>query len=154
MKQVSHPEPTWHERSTRDKLGRVFEAGQRLISSRFDLLSLEMKQTASGALKTGLLTSTGGVMLLLAHIAGMIAAALGIALVLPAWAAVLIVAGIQFVIGWIVMLVGLGQTHKPAPGISPEQARPTQRRLPSQTTGQPVERPRLPSATSLVYQRT
>lgn len=148
MDQASRPETSRRELSTRDKLDRVVDAGQRMIAARFDLLSLELKQTLSAALKTGLFTSLGGAMLLLGHIAGMIAAALGMAMVMPAWAAVLIVAGIHFVLGGVGLALGVTQPHSPKLGIKPEEVQEAHRRLPSPTTGRPLARP---PARPLVY---
>jgi hypothetical protein len=141
MDQASQPEAGQHELSTRDKLDRVIEAGQRMIAARFDLLSLELKQTLSAGLKTGLFSSLGVAMLLLGHIAGMIAAALGMAVVMPAWAAVLIVAGIHFVLGGVGLAIGVTQPHAPKLGIKPDEMHEAHRRLPSRSTGRPLPRP-------------
>jgi hypothetical protein len=138
MNQVIH-HAVETEPSTRDRLERVVDAGQRMIVTRFDLLSLEIKETISAALRTGVVTTAGALLLLLGHIAGVVAGGIGMAMVMPAWAAALILAGIHFVLGGVAVLVGTTQSHKPKLGISDEEEQTVQRRLPSPATGQSLE---------------
>ena len=70
----------------------------------------------------------------------MIATALGIALVLPAWAAVLIVACIHFVLGGAAFLIGMARAHRPELGIEPEEEQQVQLRAASPMTGLPQPR--------------
>jgi len=109
-----------------------------MISARFELLTLELKETLSGAIRTGILSTTGAVLGLLGWIGVSVGLTLLIATALPGWAAALIVGGAELLIGGALVVIGPRLAHKPKLAISPEESQEVRRRLPAVVRRRPA----------------
>ncbi|MGB5952838.1 MAG: phage holin family protein [Ornithinimicrobium sp.] len=108
-----------HEASTGELIARLSEQTSTLIRDEMRLAKAEMSQAAKHA-GVGLgMFGAGGLLALLGLGAGVATAIIALALVLPTWAAALIVTAVLLVAAAIVSLLGKKQV---------EQAKPTPER--------------------------
>lgn len=115
------PAPAAPERSTPDLVKDLSEQVSRLVRDELKLAQLEMSSKGKQAgLGIGMLG--GGGLISLYGLACLVAAAvIAIALVLPAWAAALIIGGALLAVAGIAALLGRGRLRKAAPPV-PRQA--------------------------------
>jgi uncharacterized membrane protein YqjE len=110
-----------HGLSTGDLVARLGEQVSVLVRDEFALAKAELRDKGRAA---GLGAAFGGVAGVLAWFgvaALMIAAIAALALVMPVWAAALVVAGILLVIAAICAVIGVGKVKRAVPPV-PERA--------------------------------
>lgn len=107
------------DRSTAELVHDLTEQVNRLARTEVTLVLRELKGKARHAGLGAAIAGTGGVLAGYGGAALVAAAVLALALVLPGWAAALIVAGVLFVAAGIAMLVARGQLRRSAPMPSP-----------------------------------
>src|SRR5690606_31409409 len=103
------------EASTGELLSRLSAETSRLVRDELRLARAELAASGKNAGMGIGLFSAGGVLGLFGLGALITAAILALALVLPAWAAALIVAGVLFVIAALVALVGRSRVRRASP---------------------------------------
>lgn len=102
---MSHPESS-SQPSPAELISRLSEQTSRLVREEFKLARAEMTATAKqGGVGAGLL-GAGGVLAAYGFAALIATAIIALALVLPAWAAALIVTAVLFIAAAIAALVG------------------------------------------------
>jgi hypothetical protein len=109
------------ELSTAELIDRLSNQVSALVRDEMALATEELKRKG---LKTGIgagLSGAGGVLALFGLGTLIATAILAIALVLPAWAATLIVGGILLAVSGLLAAAGIGQVKKATP-LMPEQA--------------------------------
>jgi hypothetical protein len=92
----------------------------QLIRDEIEAFKLELEKKVKGVAVGAGLFAGAAVFALLMVIALMIAAIFGLSLVMPTWAAALVVAAILLIITGVLVLVGLAQVKKGDPGKSAE----------------------------------
>jgi hypothetical protein len=88
-------------------LGEFFDQGKRLISAEITLAKTELSQEMTKFKAGGAMVGVGGVLLLIGGIAFMLFACAALALVMPFWAAALIVTVLFLAIGAGVAFAGI-----------------------------------------------
>ncbi|HEY8372636.1 MAG TPA: phage holin family protein [Pseudonocardiaceae bacterium] len=108
------------EQSTGDLVARLSEQVSRLVREEIQLAKVELRDKGKRAgVGAGLFGGAG--LLALYGLAGVLTAlVLLLALVLPAWAAALIVGGALLVLAGILALVGRGQIRRATPPVPQE----------------------------------
>lgn len=115
---MSHPESS-SQPSPAELISRLSEQTSRLVREEFKLARAEMTATAKqGGVGAGLL-GAGGVLAAYGFAALIATAIIALALVLPAWAAALIVTAVLFIAAAIAALAG----KKKVQGLSPAPER-------------------------------
>lgn len=115
MTQHYNGEKPLPEMSTADLIDRLSGQVSELVRDEMALATEELKRKG---LKTGIgagLSGAGGVLALFGLGALIATAVLAIALVLPAWAATLIVGGALLLVAGLLALTGIGQVRKASP---------------------------------------
>lgn len=109
------------EVSTAELLDRLSKQVSELVRDELALATEELKRKGA---KTGLgagLSGVGGLLALFGIGALVLAAIAGFAVILPAWAASLIVGALLLVVAGVLTMAGIGQVKKAGP-LMPEQA--------------------------------
>jgi hypothetical protein len=104
------------ERAFGSLLGEFFDQGKRLIRAEIALAKTELRQEVTKVKAGGVMVGLGGVLLLIGGIAFMLFATALLDLVLPLWAAALIVTLAFFAIGAGIAMAGvkrIKQIHAP-----------------------------------------
>ncbi|GAB3983168.1 phage holin family protein [Plantactinospora veratri] len=103
------------EQSTAELVQRATEQVSRLVRDELALARMELAEKGRHAgIAAGLFG--GGALLALCGLGVLVAGAvLGLALVIPAWAAALVVAGALFIVAGIFALLGRGQVRRAVP---------------------------------------
>ncbi|GAA3762826.1 phage holin family protein [Plantactinospora mayteni] len=105
------------EQSTAELVQRATEQVSRLVRDELALARIELAEKGRHA-GIGVGLFGGGGALALAGLGVLVAAAvLGLALVIPAWAAALVVAGALFILAGIFALIGRGQVRRAVPAM-------------------------------------
>jgi hypothetical protein len=115
--QVRTHTPDLEQASTGQLAGRLSEQVSRLVRDEIALAKLEAKQKAS---KLGIgigMFAASGALVLLATLCGLTAAILGIANVVQAWLAALIVAGALFALAGVLALAGRAGVRRGTPPV-------------------------------------
>jgi hypothetical protein len=99
----------------------VAEHASSLVRLEVDLALREIRRKALALGVGAALLAAAGVLALLMLVTGLAAAIAAIALVLPVWAAILVVGGGLFLLSTLLGVVGLGLVKRGAPPV-PEQA--------------------------------
>jgi hypothetical protein len=109
--------------------GRVAAHARRLVSLEVDLAKAEMRRKV-GAVALGLGLAVGAALLALIGVGLLVAAAVvALALVLPTWAAVLVVAGAALVVAGGLAAGAAASMRSPVPEQAIEEARLTREAL-------------------------
>jgi membrane protein implicated in regulation of membrane protease activity len=107
--------------STGDLVARLGEQVAVLVRDELALAKAELRDKGRAAGLGAALGGAAGVLAWFAVAALMIAAIAAFALVMPAWAAALVVAGILLVVAGVLAVVGIGKVKRAVPPV-PEQA--------------------------------
>jgi hypothetical protein len=111
------------EQSTAELVQHASQQISQLIRDELALARLELAEKGKHAgLGVGML-SGGGVIAIYGLGAAITAAVLGLAVVLPAWAAALIVAGVLLIIAGVLALVGRTQVRRAVPPVPRDAVR-------------------------------
>lgn len=113
------------ERSLGEVVADVFRDGSELIRQEIELAKTEIRENLSRIAKDGIGVAIGAVLALVGMLALVAAAILGLAEVVPAWLAALIVGGVLALIGLIMVMAGLRGIREG--GIAPERTMETLR---------------------------
>jgi hypothetical protein len=95
------------ERSIGDVLGDLFRDGSDLIRQEIELAKTEMRENVSRLTRDSIGIAVGGGLAFVGLLALVAAAILGLAEVMPAWAAALIVGGALALIGLILLMANV-----------------------------------------------
>lgn len=109
------------ELSTGELVSRLSEQVSRLVRDELSLAKVELKDKGKQAGVGAALGGSAGVLAWFGVAALMITAIAALALVLPTWAAALIVAGVLFAVAAVLALVAVKKVKRATPPI-PEQA--------------------------------
>jgi len=115
------------ELSTGELVSRLSEQVSRLVRDELSLAKVELKDKGKQAGVGAALGGSAGVLAWFGVAALMITAIAALALVLPTWAAALIVAGVLFAVAAVLALVAVKKVKHATPPI-PEQAIDSTRR--------------------------
>jgi len=94
------------ERGVKDLVTELYRDFQRLLIQTMTLARAEMSEKTSRLARDGVLVAVGGVLALGGFLCLLMAAVAALALVMPVWAAALVVGGLALVMGLIVALAG------------------------------------------------
>ena len=117
---MSEPEFGKERRGLFRLIADVPQLLMQLIRDEIEAFKLELETKVKGVAVGAGLFAGAALFALLMIISLMIAAIFGLSLVMPTWAAALVVAGILLVITGILVLIGLSQVKKGDPGKSAE----------------------------------
>ncbi|MEX2541391.1 MAG: phage holin family protein [Trueperaceae bacterium] len=95
------------ERSLGDVLSDLFRDGSDLIRQEIDLAKTEMRENVSRIARDGVGIAIGGALAFVGLLALVAAAILGLAEVMPAWAAALVVGAALALIGLVMVMANL-----------------------------------------------
>lgn len=113
------------ERSIGDVLSDLFRDGSSLIRQEIELAKTEMRENVSSMVRDGMGIAIGGALAFVGLLALVAAAILALALIMPAWAAALIVGGVLALIGMMMVMAGMRALRKT--GLTPRKTMETLR---------------------------
>ncbi|MEU4596304.1 phage holin family protein [Nocardia sp. NPDC023988] len=112
--------PTQHTRSVAELVDDATKQITRLVRDELQLARVEMQDRTKGIARGAGIAGAGGLVAFYGGIALTVAAIFALALVLPEWAAALIVGAALLVIGAILALVGKKNVSSAAPPVPQE----------------------------------
>jgi predicted phage tail protein len=113
------------ERSIADVLGDLFRDGSDLVRQEIELAKTEMRENVSRITRDGVGVAIGGALAFVGLLALVAAAILGLAEVMPAWAAALIVGGALALIGLVMVMANIRAIRET--GLAPHKTMETLR---------------------------
>lgn len=114
-----------HERSIGDVMADLFRDGSDLIRQEVELAKAEMRENVSRMVRDSIGIAVGAVLALIGLMALTAAAILALALVMPAWAAALIIGGALALIGLMLVMANVRAMRDT--GLAPSQTMETLR---------------------------
>lgn len=121
----SQRRPEAFDRSIGDVVSDLFRDGSDLIREEIELAKTEMRENVSRIARDGIGIAVGGALAFVGLLALVAAAILGLAEVLPAWAAALIVGGVLALIGLVLVMANVRALREA--GLAPKKTMETLR---------------------------
>ena len=100
------------ERSLGELLSNLATEAVLLLRQELELFKAEVKEKLGRDGRAGALVAAGGVILLSGWLALLAAAILALGLVLPWWAAALLVAAVALIVGFVILRIGMRQLSR------------------------------------------